>query len=130
MSKKPPKIVIVDSCQETIDNISKILEKNNYEIMGKLNSPVETIKMAQLNSIDIFIIGLLLDDITGFKLIEILIESNDSNYIIVSPTNHESIRVEFIKSKANDIIHKPITENILMQSIKRIEHKFIIKEAI
>lgn len=121
MAKQTPKIVVVDDSDFTRESIVEILNEESYEVVGQASSAEQAVKLSAGEG-NIFIIDIVMPQISGLELAQLLIEKNPRlKIIMMSSLRTEGVIVESISSGALDFIQKPFSRETLLQSVKKIE---------
>lgn len=121
MASKEPKIVIVDDSEFTRQSISDILTDEGFDVVGQASSAEAAVKLSG-GEVNIYIIDVVMPQISGFEVASLLTEKNpDLKIIMMSSLRTESIIVESISNGAVDFIQKPFSRETLVQSVKKIE---------
>jgi len=119
--RKKLKIAIVDDSDFSRKTIAKILEGAGYKVTSELSSPGEAIKSHMQNPANLYIVDLVMPNMSGLELVLKLKETNSNiNIIMMSSLNEDSIVIDSISSGANDFIKKPFGATELLMSVNRI----------
>ncbi len=116
------KIVVVDDSDLSRKSIIEILDRYGYDIVGQANSAELALPLAGTTSANLFIIDVVMPEVSGLELAKTLSElSKPINMIMMSSLDTESVVIESISNGAQDFLAKPFTENQLIQSIEKIK---------
>jgi YesN/AraC family two-component response regulator len=116
------KIVVVDDSDLSRRSIIEILERYGYEIVGQASSAEDALPMAGTTPVNLFIIDIVMPEVSGLELAKTLSElSKPINIITMSSLDTESIVIESISAGALDFLVKPFDENQLIQSVEKIK---------
>lgn len=121
-SEQSAKIMIVDDSDFSRKTIGEILTNYNFNIVGEASNAQDAISMAASSNANIFIIDIVMPEISGIELAKKIFEIKNNVYIImISSLRIESIVIDAISTGAIDYIQKPFTEKDLISSIKKVE---------
>lgn len=117
MDTQKKKILVIEDDEIISDNLKNLLELQNYEVRVAENGK-EGIDRAYLFKPDLVICDIMMPDITGFEVLEILIRENDFKQIpflfLTALTDTTNLRKGMYLG-ADDYIFKPFdTENLLL----------------
>jgi len=116
------KIVVVDDSDLSRKSIIEILDRYGYDIVGQASSAELALPMAGTTAANLFIIDVVMPEVSGLELAKTLSElSKPINMIMMSSLDTESVVIESISSGALDFLAKPFTENNLIQSVEKIK---------
>ena len=123
------KILVVDDSEFSRQSIIEILENHGFNVVGQAGSAEEALPLAAQTEANCFLIDIVMPEISGIELAKSITEqfTKQMYIVLMSSLNTESIVIESISAGALDFLHKPFTEDQLLQSIKKIEYD-ILKE--
>lgn len=129
-------ILLVDNSNESRKHLKKCLSQHRYKIYEAVNGEMaRELINNNLEKIQMVITDYLLTDMTGLELTENLRKSYhiDKLAIIgISDRGNHALKIQFIKSGANDFLTKPFISELLycriIQNLKIIEYFKQIKE--
>ncbi len=118
--KKEFKIVVVDDSDFSRKSIAKILEDAGYRVVGELGTAEETLKFSQSTPADLYIVDVVMPDVSGLELAG-KIRENHANVglILMSSLYNDSLVIEAISNGANDFLKKPFRATELLMSVNR-----------
>ena len=114
---KKKSVLVVDDEESIRVSLKRIIEKANYQVETVENGSTALKKLA-IHKYDIVLTDILMDDISGVKLLQI-IKENYSNVIVLLMTGYASIdsAIVALRSGASDYILKPCTKQKILSSI-------------
>ena len=117
-----PKIAVVDDSEFTRHSMVNILTEEGFQVVGQAASAEDAVKLLSSADANIFIIDVVMPQVSGLELAKLLIEQNSQlKIVMISSLKTEGIVIESISSGAIDFIQKPFTREELVISIKNIE---------
>ncbi len=112
-------IIVVDDDPYVLKSISLLLTKRGFNIIGCSNAD-EAISRLQKNKIDVVLTDIMMPDISGIELLEIIHKTNpDIPVILITGFADLDKAIEAIKKGAFDFITKPYESDYLIHSIKK-----------
>jgi CheY-like chemotaxis protein len=117
-------ILIVDDHPFTIKILTKILEKQNYNVFSFTN-PVDALSFLdeKAHQIDLIISDMMMQEMTGMDLLT-HIKRNQANsqipFVFLSAANNDNIRREAFEKGALDFFDKPVNTNLFVSKIQSI----------
>ncbi len=127
------KILIIEDNYDIRENLIEYLEMHGYEMFAASNG-YGGIELAIQLIPDLIICDVLMPDIDGYKVLNILLNNSDTQNIpfIFSTSNSEKVDyAEAMKLGADDYIVKPFEPEALLTMIQtclksgRLRHKYI-----
>ena len=120
-NRKEINIMVIDDSDLNRKSVVNILDEAGYNIAGEASNAEEAMKALGSVTCNIFIIDIVMPEVSGLdiakKLTEIL---KDSNIIMMSSLTSEHIVIDSISSGAVDFLQKPFTKNDLLQSVEKV----------
>ncbi len=116
MSKK---ILVVDDEQDMLDLIAYNLGRQGYDVETALNGLVGLQKVRRLHP-DLVVLDLMLGDLDGFSVCEIMRQERDSDQIpvlAITAYGGEIPRLSALESGANDFLPKPFSAADLLDRV-------------
>lgn len=118
------RILIVDDAVFMRTVLKKMLEEENYKIVGEASNGLEAIQKAKELKPDIITLDITMPEMDGVTALpEILKESPNSRVIMCSAMGQQPMVVEAIKNGAKDFIVKPFQKTRVLQAIENIMSK-------
>lgn len=118
------RVLIVDDAVFMRTVLKKMLEEENYVIVGEASNGAEAIKKAKELQPDIITLDITMPEMDGVTALpEILKESPYSKVIMCSAMGQQPMVVEAIKKGAKDFIVKPFQKARVLQAIENIVNK-------
>ncbi|OFZ14401.1 MAG: hypothetical protein A2X86_06025 [Bdellovibrionales bacterium GWA2_49_15] len=119
-SKKSFKIVVIDDSDFSRKSIAKILEDAGYNVIGEVATAEDTLKLLQNNPADLYIIDVVMPDVSGLELANKIRENQaQAGLIMMSSLYSDSLVIEAISNGANDFLKKPFRATELLMSVNR-----------
>ena len=110
-NRKEINIMVIDDSDLNRKSVVNILDEAGYNIAGEASNAEEAMKALGSVTCNIFIIDIVMPEVSGLdiakKLTEIL---KDSNIIMMSSLTSEHIVIDSISSGAVDFLQKPFTK--------------------
>jgi len=123
-----PRVLIVDDSLIVRRNMQKFLTKLSFEVIGEAKNGLEAIEMCSKHSPDLITMDITMPDMDGITAVK-KIREFDQNVRIIMSTSHgqEKMVLDSIKAGARGYMLKPITEEKLVNTLKKIFplHRFI-----
>jgi len=118
------RILIVDDAVFMRTVLKKMLEEENYEVVGEASNGIEAIKKAKELTPDVITLDITMPEMDGVTALpEILKESPTSKVIMCSAMGQQPMVVDAIKKGAKDFIVKPFQKARVLQAIENIMSK-------
>lgn len=116
------KIIVVDDSELSRSSISKILNENNYAVVGTAANPKEALMLLGSNECNLMIIDVVMPTSSGIDLVKTLNDQGlNFKYIMVSSLDLENVVIESISNGVTDYLKKPFTAKELLTSVQRAE---------
>lgn len=129
-------ILLIEDDTEISFILSEFLQRNHYEVFQCYNG-ISAIKALSTSKYDLILLDLMLPDFSGEKILNYIKES-DMNIpiIIISAKNQPEIRIDLLRSGADDYITKPFyyeevlarIESVLRRCAGGIQTKYTFKD--
>ena len=120
-NKKDFKILIVDDSDLSRRTMVDILKKEDYNIIGEAESSEKAIKTAIDTKPSLYIIDVVMPEVSGLDLIKHLKgQALDAKMIMISSLRTEHLIVEAISNGASDFLQKPFSPLELISSVDKI----------
>ena len=124
--KKTFKIVIIDDSDFSRRSIAKILEDAGYNVVGEVGKAEDAIRLLQNSPADLYIIDVVMPDISGLELASKIRENHDhAGLIMMSSLYNDSLVIEAISNGANDFLKKPFRATELLMSVNRMMQLYL-----
>ncbi len=115
------KIIVVDDSDFSRKTIVEILESEGFNVVGEANSAEKALQVALGTPCNLFILDIVMPDISGIELAKHLNEKfEDAKIIMVSSLKMENIIIESISNGAVDFISKPFDREELIRSVQKL----------
>ena len=123
--KKSVNIIVVDDSDFSRKTIVEILENENWNVVGQAKSAEEALQISQSSNCNIFIIDVVMPEISGIDLAKHFAESTSFNgaIVMISSLVTENIIIDSISNGATDFIQKPFEKKDLLQSIEKVSYQ-------
>lgn len=114
-------VLIVDDSGFSRKVLSEMISKAGFNVVGEAENAQMAIDIANERKIDIAIIDVVMPEVSGIELTELLCKSlRKLKVIMISSLAQENIVINSISAGAIDFIQKPITEDVLVHSLEKI----------
>jgi CheY-like chemotaxis protein len=120
-SRARKKVLFVDDEEDVLDDISRLLKRNNYEVIAT-SDPKEVIKLSRCLRPDVILLDILMPDIDGGTLAAMLREDRFTNKIpvifltaLMTKTEESKMSISNLQCK---VIAKPCTREELLGAIR------------
>ena len=113
-------ILLVDDEKISLDILKLSLEVFSFvNIVGEASNGADVIKFLQRNKIDLVLLDIEMEDISGFELAR-HIQSNYSNLMIIFITGHVDLALNGYEYQPIDFLVKPVNLLRLEQALTRV----------
>lgn len=114
-------VLIVDDSAFSRKVLNEFVTDAGFNIVGEVPNAQEAIDLASERKIDIAIIDVVMPEVSGIELTEVLVKSlRKLKVIMISSLAQENIIINSISAGAIDFIQKPITKDVLVHSLEKI----------
>lgn len=115
------KIVVIDDSDFSRKATIEILTDEGYEVVGEANNAEGAMNLIGTSNADLYIIDVVMPEVSGIDLAKIISEKSVGVYIIMmSSLSSENIIIESISSGALDFLQKPFDKAELLSSVGKI----------
>lgn len=123
MNKKL-KIMLIDDSERSRKAVEDILESNDYDVVGSYSNGPEALKNFQISGANLFIIDIVMPDLSGLEVAKVISEKlRDVHIIMMSSLDSENIVMDAISHGATDFLHKPFEAKDLLKSVAKIQNE-------
>jgi DNA-binding NtrC family response regulator len=113
------KVLLVDDEQDYLDIMAERMEARGMDI-STTTSAEEALNMIQTESYDAVIMDFLMPEMSGFKALKLMQETQPNLAVILLTANvGEEERIEARRLGAMDVIEKPADLNLLTRKIEQ-----------
>lgn len=121
MNNNELNILIVDDSDFSRKVLSDMATKAGFNVVGEAENAQQAIDIASERKIDIAIIDVVMPEVSGIELTEVLCKNlRKLKVIMISSLAQENIVINSIYAGAVDFIQKPIAQDVLVHSLERI----------
>ena len=114
------KILLIEDDKEICFILSELLARNHYQVISCYNG-IDAIEKISSNTYDLILLDLMLPELSGEKIFaHIKTTNNTTPVIIISAKNQPEIRIELLRSGADDYITKPFYHEEVLARIKNV----------
>jgi CheY-like chemotaxis protein len=110
-------ILIIEDNSDDLQTIRTILEKHKHKVMSAINGKNAVELIDKDNHFDVILIDVLLPDVSGYKLLEIIREKLGKTvkciYVTIVP------KKEIDNNKADGFVQKPFLPNELKEEVEK-----------
>jgi two-component system, sporulation sensor kinase A len=120
-----PQILIIDDDEAILLALNRVLSRENYDLT-LTHSPKEGLKILEEKAIDVIISDIMMDEMSGLDLSQIVREKyiHIPVILITGNPNLSSVQ-EALRNKAFDYIPKPVERSKILEVVKNaVESKF------
>jgi len=119
--KSKVNIAVVDDSELSRRSIVEALDNEGFNVVGEVESATEAIKMSHQANCNIWIIDVVMPEISGIELAKHLTDnSRGVSIIMISSLKMENIIIESISNGAIDFLQKPFDKEDLIRSVNKI----------
>ncbi len=119
--RKKFNVVVVDDSEYARKHIIEILEQEGFNVAGQASSAEEALKISATTICHLFIIDVVMPQVSGIELAKFLIEKKTTaSIIMVSSLGIESVVIEAISQGAADFLKKPFERQDLVNSVDKL----------
>ncbi len=111
------KILVVDDERELREVVSLYLEKEGYSVL-QAGDGVTAVKIFHDEKPDLVVLDLMLPDIPGEKVCNVIRENHDTPIIMLTSKSGEDSRINGLEMGADDYITKPFSPKELVARVK------------
>ena len=119
------KILIVEDDLDINNLISRYLQKQNYSVHSAFNGK-EALELLTSNDYHLIILDLMLPELNGYEIIEIIRKQKNVPVLIVSAKSDEIDKIEALDLGADDYITKPFTVGELLARVNAQIRRFVL----
>ena len=117
------KIFVVDDSDLSRQNMVKLLEDNNFNVVGQASGAKECLETMG-NEPNLFIVDVVMPETSGIELTKVITNNiKDVFVIMVSSLTQEHVLIESISAGAKDFLIKPFKSHDLIQSVEKISEQ-------
>lgn len=114
-------IVVVDDSDYARKHMIGILEEEGFNVAGQAASAEEAIKISGSINCHLYIIDVVMPQVSGLELAKFFSEKkNPASIIMVSSLNAEHVVIESISTGAVDFLKKPFSRESLLSSVEKV----------
>jgi len=114
-------IIVVDDSEFSRKTMVRLLEEENYKVTGQASSAEDALKLNQVSPCQLFIVDVVMPNITGLELASLIKESFPQTLILlISSLASENIIIEGISAGANDFLKKPFSSTDFLAAVDKI----------
>ncbi|MBG9791444.1 PhoP family transcriptional regulator [Paenibacillus dendritiformis] len=119
------KILVVEDDCDILNLITRYLQKQNYCVHSAFNGK-EALELFASNDYQLIILDLMLPEINGYELIEIIRKQKNVPVLILSAKTDEIDKIEALDLGADDYITKPFTVGELLARVNAQIRRFVL----
>ncbi len=125
MSQSKVKVLVVDDDEDFVSAVKELLERNNYEVVTAFSGREALQKSAEIPSIHIALLDLVMPMMDGFTLLEKLKDIIPGlTVMMVTGQGTVQTAVDAIKHGAFDFITKPFDKDVLLNKLEVIRRSY------
>ena len=111
------KILVIDDEKEILLLVSKVLERNDYEVTTA-ESILAASKLIHNNTWDLIISDVMLPYLGGFELVEDIKATYSTPVILITGMSEDVFKATI--NKADKILYKPFSSDELINAVKQL----------
>jgi len=120
---KNSKIVIIDDSKISRSLIRNYLESAGYSVAAEGENATQAIQIYQHMPIDLFILDIVMPEVSGLELLRELFDQKYSGKVImVSSLYAEDFITQAISLGASEYLKKPLDKKSFLDSVEKILH--------
>jgi two-component system, chemotaxis family, chemotaxis protein CheY len=124
------KILLIDDSTLSLSSMTESLNEIGYTSVEQISDPKEGIKNIELTDYHLYVIDVVMPDISGIEIAkEITNSERNSCILMLGALDSENILIESIANGANDFLPKPFTKIQLTNTVDKL-YNYAIKEKI
>lgn len=114
-------IIVVDDSEYARKSMANILDEAGFNVVGEAKSAEEAIKTSQSTPCHLFIVDVIMPEISGIDLIKYVKDNQlGAGVIMVSSLTLDHILIEAISNGALDYIQKPFLPEDLIAAADKV----------
>ncbi|OFZ39717.1 MAG: hypothetical protein A2504_10665 [Bdellovibrionales bacterium RIFOXYD12_FULL_39_22] len=114
--------MVIDDSDLSRRSIIESLESGGYKVVGEANSAAQSMQIIGSVPCNLFIIDVVMPEVSGIDLAKKLTELLRDAYIILMSSLHsENIVIDSISAGAVDFLPKPFSKDQLLQAVAKVE---------
>lgn len=116
------RVLVVDDSPTETYKLTNILNKHGYEVIAA-ESGEEGVEIAKQECPDVVLMDIVMPGLNGFQATRQLSKDSKTSHIpviMVTTKNQETDRVWSERQGAKGYLVKPVSENILIEAIKKV----------
>lgn len=118
------RIAVIEDSDLIRKSIVDALEKEGHQVIGSAKTAKEAMQIIANGQAQLFIVDVVLPEVSGIDLAKKINESSMSvKIIMMSSLNLESVVIESISNGAVDFISKPFEMSDLLSAVAKVEHE-------
>ncbi|MFO1481587.1 MAG: response regulator [Turneriella sp.] len=115
------RVLVVDDSQLMRQIIAGFLSANGFAIAGEARDGVEALKLAEAVQPDLVTLDIGLPQLGGITVLQKIKEvSPATRVMVVSAIHDKGLMLQALEAGAADFLHKPISEDLLVESARRL----------
>ncbi len=116
-----PRVLVVDDSQLMRQIIADFLSANGFAVAGEARDGLEALQLAETLQPDLVTLDIGLPQLGGITVLQKLkTVSPATRVMVVSAIHDKSLVLQALEAGAADFLHKPISEDLLVESARRL----------
>lgn len=122
----PLNIAIIDDSEFSRNSIIKMIESFGHNVAASFSDPTEAIRSTKSANIDLFLIDIVMPEISGLEVAKTLNQNRTkAKIIMMSSLDSEGVIIDAIAQGAVDFLKKPFTENQLKLTLEKFRDNYL-----
>ncbi len=115
------RVLVVDDSQLMRQIIADFLSANGFAVAGEARDGLEALQLAETLQPDLVTLDIGLPQLGGITVLQKLkTVSPATRVMVVSAIHDKSLVLQALEAGAADFLHKPISEDLLVESARRL----------
>ena len=118
---KKSKIITIDDEPSTSLMVRKLLAKNGFQQVITENDSMSAFALIKTEMPDLVLLDIEMPEISGLKILEMVRGNRQTQLVpilILTSSTEASVKVNALSIGANDVLHKPVSEQELIARVK------------
>lgn len=113
------KVLVVDDEPKIVEIVTAYLQKAGY-MVESTDSGTQALEMAQSHDVDLVVLDLMLPDMNGLEVAQLLRETRHVPIIMLTARSSEADVIKGLRTGADDYIIKPFSPRILVARVESV----------
>jgi two-component system LytT family response regulator len=118
--------IIIEDEPLALEQLEKFVKKVSYlNLLGSFNSGIEALGFLKRNTIDLLLLDIQMDELTGIQLLESL----EIHPKVILTTAYDNFAIKGFELNVNDYLLKPYTFERFLMSVERVYRELVNEKA-